>query len=93
MHTLQLDIPTLPIPITYASAILLTGSCFTEHIADRLIQHKFNVVSNPNGILFNPLSVADSLNGYISNRQYARSDLFYLNELWNSWIITRAFLT
>lgn len=85
MHTLKIDIPRLPVPIAYTDAILLTGSCFTEHIADRLIQHKFNVVSNPNGILFNPLSVADSLNGYINNTQYTRDDLFYLNELWNSW--------
>ncbi len=85
MHTLKIDIPRLPVPIAYDDAILLTGSCFTEHIADRLIQHKFNVVSNPNGILFNPLSVADSLNGYIANKQYTKADLFYLNELWNSW--------
>ncbi|PQJ11606.1 GSCFA domain-containing protein [Flavipsychrobacter stenotrophus] len=85
MHTLQLDIPRLPVPIAYKDAILLTGSCFTEHIADRLIQHKFNVVSNPNGILFNPLSVADSLNGYIDNKQYTEADVFRLNELWNSW--------
>lgn len=82
---LTLDIPKLPRPIAYTDKVLLTGSCFTEHISDRLAQHKFNVLSNPNGILFNPLSVADSINGYIGERIYSDNDLFYLNELWNSW--------
>ena len=83
--TLKLDIPKLKKPISYKDSVLLTGSCFTEHISERLQQHKFNVVSNPNGILFNPLSVADSITGYIGGRKYAKKDLFYLNELWNSW--------
>ena len=82
---LDISIPLLPKPIQYNDKILLIGSCFTEHIADRLIQHRFSVCSNPNGILFNPLSVADSLNGYLKGRVYQKADLFYLNELWNSW--------
>ncbi len=83
--TLNLDIPPLPRPIIYTDNILLIGSCFTEHIAERLQQHKFKVLSNPHGILFNPLSVADSLNSYIDHKKYQPSELFYLNELWNSW--------
>lgn len=83
--SLSLDIPPLPRPLLYSDNILLIGSCFTEHISDRLQQHKFNVLSNPHGILFNPLSVADSLNSYLNNKQYHASDLFCLNELWNSW--------
>ena len=83
--TLTLDIPPLPRPITYTDNILLIGSCFTEHISDRLQQHKFKTLSNPHGILFNPLSVASSLDGYINDKQYTHNDLFHLNELWNSW--------
>lgn len=82
---LDLNIPSLAAPIKYTDKILLTGSCFTEHIANRLSQHKFQVLSNPNGILFNPISVADSLMGYLEKRVYKTEDLFYLNELWNSW--------
>ncbi len=83
--SLKLDIPPLKNPVTYQDTILLIGSCFTEHIADRLRQHKFKLVSNPNGILFNPLSVAQCLENYVAGRQYNAGDLFYLNELWNSW--------
>jgi hypothetical protein len=82
---LELDIPKLIPPVKYTDNILLIGSCFTENMSDRLLQHKFNIVSNPHGILFNPLSVADSLNSYIDNRQYSKEELFQLNELWNSW--------
>lgn len=82
---LTLDIPPLPRPIIYTDKVLLIGSCFTEHMSDRLAQHKFSVLSNSHGILFNPLSVAHSLNSYLNDKRYTKEDLFYLNELWNSW--------
>jgi len=71
--------------VTYKDKILLTGSCFTEHIGNFLLDHKFNALQNPNGILFDPTSVSASLLSYIQNKQYTESDLFYLNEVWNSW--------
>ncbi len=83
--SLTLDIPPLPRPIAYTDSILLIGSCFTEHISDRLQMHKFKVHSNPHGILFNPLSVASSLDSYLDGKLYTTADLFYLNELYNSW--------
>jgi hypothetical protein len=64
---------------------LLTGSCFTEHIGNSLSELKFSVLQNPNGILFDPRSVCNSLISYIDNKQYKKEDLFYLNEVWNSW--------
>jgi len=83
--SLSLDVPALPRPLIYSDNILLIGSCFTEHIADRLLQHKFRVLQNPHGILFNPLSVAQCIEGYIDGKLYSEQDLFQLNELWNSW--------
>jgi hypothetical protein len=71
--------------INYKDAILLTGSCFTEHIGNHLRELKFDVLQNPNGILFDPNSVASSLVSYIQNKKYQNNDLFYLNELWQSW--------
>jgi hypothetical protein len=80
-----ISIQSLPDGIQYGQKILLTGSCFTEHIGDRLADWKFNVLQNPNGILFDPASVASSLVSYVKPRVYGESDLFYLNELWQSW--------
>ena len=71
--------------IGHSQKILLTGSCFTEQIGNKLTQHKFSVLDNPNGILFNPVSIARSISSYIENNQFCESQLFYQNECWNSW--------
>jgi len=71
--------------ISYRDKILLIGSCFTEHMGNSLEELKFSTLQNPNGILFDPRSVCNSLISYIENKQYKKEDLFYLNEIWNSW--------
>ncbi|MFT3935355.1 MAG: GSCFA domain-containing protein [Chitinophagaceae bacterium] len=80
-----IKINPLPHPLTYNDSLLLVGSCFTEHIGNKLQELKMNVLQNPNGILFDPFSVAASLVSYIQNRQYTKDDLFYYNEVWQSW--------
>ena len=71
--------------ITYRDKILLVGSCFTEHIGNALGELKFHVLQNPNGILFGPDAVCKSLLSYVGNKKYTTTDLFQLNEVWNSW--------
>ena len=71
--------------ITYHDKLFLIGSCFTEHIGKRLEDLKFPVLQNPHGILFDPISVSKSINAYLSQKVYEESDLFFLNELWQSW--------
>jgi hypothetical protein len=82
---LNLDIKKPVKQIACGNKILLTGSCFTEHIGDALAELKFSVLQNPNGILFDPVSVCSSLVSYTQNRQYTEDDLFQLNEIWHSW--------
>ncbi len=71
--------------INHRQKMFLSGSCFTENIGAKLKQHKFSILENPNGILFNPISITQSLSSYISNRQYTAANLFYQNECWHSW--------
>ena len=73
------------IKINHQQNLLLIGSCFTEQIGTKLSNHKFSVLDNPNGILFNAVSITKSITSYIDNKQYHESDLFYQNECWNSW--------
>lgn len=80
-----INIKSPDLRINYRDKILLTGSCFTEHIGNSLSELKFSVLQNPNGILFDPRSVCNSLISYIENKQYKKEDLFFLNEVWNSW--------
>ena len=81
----SINIKSLQTPISYNDKLLLVGSCFTEHIGNYLDEVKFRVLQNPNGILFDPISVCNSLSSYIDNKQYTLEDLFYLNEAWHSW--------
>src|SRR6476620_6549096 len=81
----NIDLRKPPRQINYEDKILLIGSCFTEHIGNSLEELKFSVLQNPNGILFDPLSVSKSLASYINNKQYTEKDLFQLNEVWHSW--------
>jgi hypothetical protein len=82
---IPIEIKALPKPITYQDKIMLIGSCFTEHIGNALGDLKFSVLQNPNGILFGPDAVCKSLLSYVDNKKYSTSDLFQLNEIWNSW--------
>jgi len=81
----NINLKALPSPITYHHKILLIGSCFTEHIGNYLSDVKFRTLQNPNGILFDPISVSNSILSYIENKQYQATDLFYHNEVWHSW--------
>lgn len=81
----NINIKNIEPSINYKDKILLIGSCFTEHIGNYLAEVKFDVLQNPNGILFDPVSVCKSLDAYIQNKQYTEDELFYLNECWHSW--------
>lgn len=74
-----------PEKIDHKHQIFLAGSCFTEHIGAKLAQHKFNILQNPNGILFNTASLSQSIINYIDHKIYNPEELFYYNELWTSW--------
>jgi hypothetical protein len=82
---IPINLKPLPTPISYRDKILLVGSCFTEHIGGRLQELKFSVLQNPNGILFDPMSVCNSISSYIEKKEYTAQDLFYRDELWQSW--------
>ena len=68
-----------PVKISHPNKLLLIGSCFTEQIGHKLSQHKFTVMENPNGILFNPESISNALISYANGKMYAEKDLFYYN--------------
>ncbi len=65
--------------------LLLIGSCFTEQIGAKLDYHLFSTLQNPNGILFNPVSIAQAVTGYVHHRQYTEQDLFCQQDIWGSW--------
>lgn len=85
LFQLSYTVPRAPVSIQHRDKVLLSGSCFTEHIGNRMQETKMQVLNNSNGILFNPMSIAAGLIAAINGKVYTPADLFYANETWNSW--------
>jgi hypothetical protein len=81
----EFDVKKLGFPINHQHKLLLMGSCFTENMGEKLCKYKFSVLENPNGILFNPVSVTEAIVNYMENKQISEKNLFYHNEAWHSW--------
>lgn len=79
------EIEHLPHPISHTDPILLVGSCFTENMGNYLRKFKFSVLDNPSGIVFNPVSVVNTLNRIIQNEPVVETDLFYYLDCYHSW--------
>ncbi len=77
--------------IDYNRPLLLIGSCFTENIGERLKRDLFDVVVNPTGTLYNPLSIADAIDSLIDEREFDNGDLFNHEGLWRSFSHHSAF--
>jgi len=77
MNQFFLNTPAIKssINISHQDAILLLGSCFTENIGEKLLNSKFNVNINPFGIIYNPISIANSLTRILNKEPYTEQDL------------------
>ncbi len=71
--------------ISYGQKIFLLGSCFAEEIGSLMSDAKFDVLQNPNGILYDPASIAFALKSYVDNKKYEPDNLFLQDEIWHSW--------
>lgn len=82
---LSVTIPDYPFEINHADRLFSIGSCFAEHIGQRLAARKFSLINNPFGILYNPASIYRTLEMLLTNYQFSERDFFQQNELWHSY--------
>ena len=74
------------IQIEHQSGVLCMGSCFAEHIGKRLDDFKFQNFLNPFGIIYNPISLMESLEVLLDeNKSYEEKDLFENLGGWHSF--------
>jgi hypothetical protein len=71
--------------INYRNKVLFVGSCFADHLGQFFRQNHFHCLVNPNGILFNPHSVADSLNRIATCSLYDENDILIQSDRFFSW--------
>ncbi len=62
------------------STIFMIGSCFAEHIGNKLNNVGYKTIVNPFGILFNPISISNSIASIITNKQFATTDLIQIQD-------------
>lgn len=77
-------IPEIQPRIRFSDNLLLTGSCFSEHIAQKLRRFRYNILENPFGILYNPVSLAKSMTRIVKKSHSSVSDLVYHGGLYHS---------
>ncbi len=78
----EIEIAPLNERIGYRHRLLAIGSCFAEHIAGKLADAKFDIETNPTGILFNPLSIVEALRSYRVGKPVKADELLYDGERW-----------
>lgn len=72
-------------PIFHHNQIAMAGSCFSENIYKKLHLYRFNCLSNPTGILYNPLSIMSMISRLLQKKIYSQEELFFHNGLWKSF--------
>ncbi len=75
-----------PLQLKHDRKVMLVGSCFTEHIGALLSDSGFEVLQNPSGILYNPLSIASCVERCMTLASVEDAELVFHNGLWHSWL-------
>lgn len=87
----KVDLKPFRHKIDYSMHGLSIGSCFAENIAAKLRLSKFPVVSNPFGVLYNPFTIADTIDAVSTGRVFTADDLVREGDLWSSFAFHGSF--
>lgn len=84
------DIEAPSFSLNHEGRVMLVGSCFADEMGRRLMRDKFQVRTNPFGVLYNPMSIAAHLLRCVSLPDYASKTHEFIEESeqkrWLSWM-------
>lgn len=63
--------------------LMFMGSCFSDNIGGYLQEIKLPVISNPFGVMFNPVSVQQSVERIVNGTEVIEAELMEHNGLWH----------
>ena len=72
----KIDIPAIDWQIDYNSHIAFFGSCFADNISAQFASRKFNVLTNPFGTVYNPLSIAMQIKAIANKKVFGGPEIF-----------------
>lgn len=83
------SLPPQGIELKPQQYILFAGSCFSDHIGEKMAacMPRGHVATNPNGTIYNPLSILRTLAGYLPENCAARPEGYFLTNTgeWRHW--------
>ena len=83
----RVDLPEPGFNIDYTRRIAFFGSCFADNIAAQFATRKFQVLSNPFGTVYNPLSIERQLLEIADGKVFGEEDVFQdARGPWHSWL-------
>ncbi|SMP40762.1 GSCFA domain-containing protein [Fibrobacter sp. UWB10] len=84
----KIDIPAADFKIDYTSRLAFFGSCFADNISAQFASRKFNVLANPFGTVYNPVSLASQIKAIADGKVFGEEDVFQdtrCDGLWHCW--------
>jgi hypothetical protein len=71
--------------IEHKDSVITFGSCFAENISEYFQFYRFNVMKNPFGVLYNPVSVLNAVKSLEEQKVFSEEDLVYHQDEWHSF--------
>jgi hypothetical protein len=75
----EIQISPSSVKIDHFQKLYFTGSCFSENIADKFKYFGFDVLANSHGIIYNPVSIENSILDLTIDKPYEHADLNQYN--------------
>jgi hypothetical protein len=73
------------IKISYDDPVMFIGSCFASSIGSQMELGRMPVLINPSGSVYNPVSVINTLDSIISEKEFNQDDLYCHEGTWLSF--------
>lgn len=86
-----IDVPHSSFEISHIHKGMAIGSCFTTNIGGRLLSAKFPILVNPLGTVYNPISIAQTIDLLLGDIPFDEQDLFWANDVWQSYFLHTSF--
>ena len=86
-----IDVPHSSFEISHAQKGMAIGSCFTTNIGNRLLAAKFPILVNPLGTVYNPVSIAQTIDLLLGEIPFDEQQIFFANDVWQSYYLHTSF--
>lgn len=81
----EINIPSSKHPIELSQKIVSIGSCFSDNIGRKLKENKFQILANPFGVIFNPISIFNLLEYSLTDKKPNPSHITLVEDVYRHY--------